>query len=161
MPMLEQLHSVLVLAALIGSGLITGVFFAFSTFVMRALARLKPEEGIKAMQSINLTVLNPWFLGVFMGTALICLMLFVWTLTQLGQTESRYLIAGSLFYLIGCFMVTGLFNVPRNEVLAKVDAIAIESESLWNNYVDEWTIWNHVRTTASLLAVVCFAIGFR
>ena len=60
------------LIAALGSGLIAGVFFAFSTFVMKALARLAPAEGIAAMQSINVVVLNPWFLGAFFGTALGC-----------------------------------------------------------------------------------------
>ena len=45
-----------------------GVFFAFSTFVMQALARLQPAQGTEAMQAINRTVLNPWFPGVFLGT---------------------------------------------------------------------------------------------
>ncbi len=34
-------------------GLVAGVFFAFSTFVMSGLARLPPADGIRAMQSIN------------------------------------------------------------------------------------------------------------
>ena len=49
---------VLTLLAALGSGLIGGVFFAFSAFVMKALARLRPDQGIAAMQSINVTVLN-------------------------------------------------------------------------------------------------------
>jgi uncharacterized membrane protein len=47
----------------LGCGLTAGVFFAFSVFVMEALASLPPAQGIAAMQSINVTVLNPWFLG--------------------------------------------------------------------------------------------------
>jgi uncharacterized membrane protein len=38
----------------LGCGLVAGVFFAFSTFVMNALTRLAPKEGIAAMQSIRL-----------------------------------------------------------------------------------------------------------
>jgi uncharacterized membrane protein len=48
------------LATALGCGLIAGVFFAFSTFVMKALGSLLPAQGIAAMQSINLAVLNPW-----------------------------------------------------------------------------------------------------
>jgi uncharacterized membrane protein len=43
----------------IGAGIIGGVFFAFSVFVMKALAALPPHQGIGAMQRINVTVLNP------------------------------------------------------------------------------------------------------
>ncbi|MBE9563907.1 MAG: DUF1772 domain-containing protein [Proteobacteria bacterium] len=158
---LDQIHSALIFAALLGSGLIAGVFFTFSTFVMKALARMMPEEGIKAMQSINLTVLNPWFLGVFLGTAAICILLLVWPLLQWDLTGYGYLMAGSVLYLIGSIMVTGIFNVPKNEALAKIDVSAADSESFWRNYVDEWTSWNHIRTIASLLAVACFAVGFQ
>ena len=36
---------------------------------MQALARLPPAQGIAAMQSINVVVINPLFLTVFLGTA--------------------------------------------------------------------------------------------
>ncbi|MHC5767612.1 MAG: hypothetical protein ACYTXI_18715 [Nostoc sp.] len=46
----------------LGCSLVAGVLFAFSTFVMNdALARLQPKEGIAAMQSINITAINPLF----------------------------------------------------------------------------------------------------
>lgn len=57
-------------AALIGSALIGGAFFAFSSFVMKALARLPFTEGIATMQSINIVVINPLFLGTFLVTIL-------------------------------------------------------------------------------------------
>lgn len=160
MLVLDQLHHALVFFALLGSGLIAGVFFTFSTFVMKALARLPPAEGITAMQSINITVLNKWFLGVFLGTAVVCVLLLVWSLFLWNQVGSVYLITGSMFYLIGSLMVTGIFNVPKNEALAKVEISAASSVSHWHNYVDKWTNWNHVRTVSSLLAAACFGIGF-
>ena len=153
---LDQLHFVLVFFALLGSGLIAGVFFAFSTFVMNALSRLPSGEGIAVMQSINISVLNRWFLGVFLGTAVVCILLLVWSLFLWDQMGSGYLIAGSALYLFGSLMVTGIFNIPKNEALAKVDALAAGSESLWCNYVEVWTTWNHVRTIASFLAAACF-----
>ena len=48
-----------IVIALLGSALIAGIFFAFSSFVMKALARVPSAEGIAAMQSINVVVLNP------------------------------------------------------------------------------------------------------
>ncbi|MCV3214187.1 hypothetical protein OGM63_11805 [Plectonema radiosum NIES-515] len=36
--------------------------FAFSTFVMNALGRLQPNEGIAVMQSINIKAINPLFM---------------------------------------------------------------------------------------------------
>ena len=52
--------------------MIAGTFFAFSVFVMRALASISAPAGIAAMQAINIVVINPLFLGVFLGTAVLC-----------------------------------------------------------------------------------------
>jgi uncharacterized membrane protein len=45
--------AVLTAVTALGCGLNAGVFFAFSSFVMKALARLQPAQGIVAMQSIT------------------------------------------------------------------------------------------------------------
>jgi uncharacterized membrane protein len=47
------------LATALGCGLVAGVFFAFSSFVMPALKRLPPAQGIAAMQSINKLAVTP------------------------------------------------------------------------------------------------------
>jgi uncharacterized membrane protein len=78
--MLDSLRFALTLLSALGCGLMAGVFFAFSAFVMNALARLPPPQGIAAMQSINVAVINPWFFVAFFGTAAACVVLVVVTL---------------------------------------------------------------------------------
>lgn len=53
----------LVLFAAIASALSAGIFFAFSTFVMRALAQQPAAQGIAAMQAINITVITLVYSG--------------------------------------------------------------------------------------------------
>ncbi len=159
MQWLDPFHSALVLVTLFGCGLMSGVFFAFSTFIMKALSRLSYAEGIRAMQSINVTVLNRSFLGVFSGTAVLCVVLLTWSLLQWRQTGAGYLMAASLFYFFGSFIVTGIFNVPKNEILAKVDVLDVDAKNIWLNYIATWTKWNHIRTMTSLSAAVCFGVG--
>ena len=101
MSTVDQLLFVVTLLAVLGCGLIAGVFFAFSAFVMKALARLPPGEGIAAMQSINIVVLNPWFLGVFLGTAAICVMALIASLLRWHQPGAVYLLVGAALYLLG------------------------------------------------------------
>ncbi|MET0378686.1 MAG: hypothetical protein ABW049_06795, partial [Spongiibacteraceae bacterium] len=67
--------TILVVIAALGCALVGGVFFAFSTFVMKALAQLPTVHSITAMQRINVVVLNPLFLGAFIGTTLLCVVL--------------------------------------------------------------------------------------
>src|SRR4249919_1765755 len=106
------------LVTALGCGLVAGVFFAFSTFVMKALARLPPGEGIAAMQSINVVVLNPWFMTAFFGTAAACALALISSLLRWHEPGAAYAFAGGVLYLIGTLLVTIVFNVPRNEALA-------------------------------------------
>jgi uncharacterized membrane protein len=147
------------LAAALGSGLIAGVFFAFSTFVMKALARLPALHGIAAMQSINVTVLNPWFMTAFLGTASLCVILLISSVLRWPEPGSGLGVAGSLLYLIGSFLVTIVCNVPRNEALARVQPADADGTDRWAGYLAGWTAWNHVRTVAALAAAAAFIMG--
>ena len=156
---MNNLLFVLTLCAVLGCGLMAGVFFAFSTFVMRALARLQPAQGIEAMQSINRTVINPWFLGVFLGTAAICILLAGSALWRWQQPGAVYLLAGSLLYLIGTVMITMVFNVPMNDALESVDPESSNASTQWASYLVRWTGWNHVRTVAALLGAASLMLA--
>jgi uncharacterized membrane protein len=142
----------------VGSGLIGGVFFAFSTFIMQALARMPAAQGIAAMQHINVTVLNPWFLGVFMGTGLISAGVIVLALMQ-AKSGAALLIVAATLYFVGTFLVTMVCNVPRNDALAAATPDAAQSAVLWAMYLQEWTFWNHVRTVAALAACATFCVA--
>lgn len=154
----QQYFSLKFLAAL-GSGLIAGVFFAFSSFVMSALARLQPKEGIVAMQAINITVINPLFMLIFLGTAVLCLFLIISLILRWTQFDGTSLWLGCLFYLIGTLGVTIVCNVPLNEALGKVDPNSTSGASLWSYYLTTWTLWNHVRTLSALVAAISFTIS--
>jgi uncharacterized membrane protein len=149
----------LVFLAALGAGLMAGVFFAFSAFIMRALAKLPVGHGIAAMQSINVAVINPLFLGIFMGTAALCTLLVVVGLARWGARGSLWLIAGGLSYLIGTFLVTMLCNVPLNNALARVNADDPRASTLWSGYVRRWSAWNHLRTAAALAALAAFFLA--
>jgi uncharacterized membrane protein len=143
----------------LGCGLVAGVFFAFSTFVMNALARLQPTPGIAAMQSINITVINPLFMTAFLGTGAACILLAVSSLFKWHQPGAAYLLVGSLLYLVGTVGVTIVFNVPLNDALAKVEPDSTLGVSLWTSYLDNWTFWNHIRTAAALAAAASLTIA--
>jgi uncharacterized membrane protein len=147
------------LAAALGSGLVAGIFYGFSTFIMAALRRIPAEQGIAAMQSINITVINPAFFAVFFGTAILCLGLAGAALAGWIEAASGLILAAAALYLIGCIGVTIFGNVPLNDALAAVQPAAPEAAALWARYLDVWTLWNHIRTTASLLAAVLFILA--
>ncbi len=159
--LITQQQVALPLVSALGCGLVAGVFFAFSTFVMQALARLPAAQGIAAMQLINITVINPWFMAAFLGTAIACILLVIAALVRWHQPGAAYWLSASLLYLVGTFLVTIVFNVPLNEALAKVNPNSVEGGKLWANYLKQWTFWNHIRTIAALVSATWLSIAIR
>ena len=148
------------LTAAIGCGLIAGVFYAFSTFVMRGLGRTQPAaSGLHAMQAINVTVLTPLFLVPFIGLAPLCLGLGIVAVMNWTEPNAAFLLAGSVLYLVGTFVQTRIIHVPMNDALADSDAETEAGRALWERYLSRWTTWNHVRTIASLLAAIAFTLA--
>ena len=144
---------VLVFAAAIGSGIVAGIFYAFSSFVMAALGRLPPEQGAAAMNHINVTVITPSFMLMFMGTALLCLGVAV----VAWRAGAGSLLAGAACYLLGPLGVTMAFNVPLNDRLAAT--AAQDAASAWPAYVTAWLRWNHVRTAIGTVGIAALGWG--
>ena len=149
----------LTLVAALGCGLVGGAFFAFSTFVMRALGRIPAAQGIAAMQSINVAVITPSFMGALFGTGVMCLILAIASLPSWPASWALYVLAGSVLYLVGTVLVTIVFNVPRNNALAAVDQASADGARVWTEYLRSWTAWNHVRTAAALAAAACLIMA--
>jgi uncharacterized membrane protein len=139
----------------IGCGLIGGVFFAFSTFIMNAFDRVG-SAGISAMQSINATILKSLFMPIFLGTTLASGALGLIALFRWGEPGSPALLAGGILYVLGMFACTMLFNVPLNNALDAVQPGSSEGAAVWARYLKDWTFWNHVRTVAALAATALF-----
>ncbi len=152
------LYAAMLLTAL-GCGLVAGVFFAFSTFVMSALKRLPPAHGIAAMQSINEQAVTPAFMTALFGTAAACLGLVAWAAFSLGERPAALVLAGGALYIVGTIGVTIARNVPLNDRLAKLHPQGADAAGRWDEYVAKWTAWNHVRTVASLAAAATLTVA--
>jgi uncharacterized membrane protein len=46
--------------------------------------------------------------------------------------------------------------VPLNNALAAVDPASAEAAGVWARYLNDWTLWNHVRTISSIVASALF-----
>jgi uncharacterized membrane protein len=155
MPIL--LDTVILAIAATGAALVGGIFYAFSTFVMAALARLPIEQGAAAMQSINVTVLNPLFFAVFFGTGLIALIALCSASGPWGAYGTLLRATAAALYIVGTLGVTIFFNVPLSGQLPRTELTDTGLPALWAHYLDVWTWWNHVRTIAAIMAAALFA----
>lgn len=111
------------------------------------------------MQAINRVIVNPLFLAVFLGTAVVCALILVLGLLGLDVPGGVLTVLGSLLSIVGSFLVTGVFNVPMNDALASVTPTGAESVRHWNQYTLRWTAWNHVRTAACIGAMTLNLLG--
>ncbi|MEX0733222.1 MAG: anthrone oxygenase family protein [Steroidobacteraceae bacterium] len=149
----------LTLLCAVACGLSAGFFFAFSAGVMQALSKLPPAQGIAAMQSINVAVINPWFMTLFFGAPAACAFAIAASILLWQDPRAAWWLAGGLVYVVGTFLVTMFCNVPRNNALDAVTSTSADAARLWSVYLSEWTAWNHVRTVAALAAAVAFSIA--
>jgi uncharacterized membrane protein len=148
-----------ILTAARGCGVVAGVFFAFSSFVMPALRQMAPGQGLVAMQSINVSAITPAFMSLLFGTAVVCLLLLVLEILSPAGERSGLVIGASALYVLGSIGVTIVRNVPLNNKLAALDPESRDAAAFWATYVNAWTVWNHLRGTAALLAAGMFTVA--
>ncbi|MBA8841954.1 anthrone oxygenase family protein [Ochrobactrum sp. RH2CCR150] len=154
--MINGITNALLWFTAISSGLLAGVYFAFSAFIMGALGRIEVPAGIAAMNAINNVILRSPFMPLFLASTLAALILTVIALFQWQQPGSIAIFSGGVIYLLGMFICTVAFNVPLNDALAVVDPSSTQGAEVWSRYLRDWTFWNHIRTIASILStIVC------
>lgn len=138
------------------AGAMAGFFYAYSMSVMWALDAVDPKAAIASMQSINIVVRNAIFFPAFFGTPVVALLAAgLWWKEGVGQVALLLALA-AIVYLAGTFVVTIVANVPMNEALAiaTIPTDPEQARTLWQNYSRPWTLWNHVRTVASLISLL-------
>jgi len=150
----------LTVIAAVGTGISGGVFFAFSTFVMKALGRLPAAQGLSAMHAINKTAPTPLFMLALFGTGAVSIAMSIAALRHLDQRWAAYLLAGTALYLV-CVIVTVCYHVPRNDALALVSPTDPGAAHAWAGYLSSWTAWNHVRTVTALAGSALFILALR
>src|SRR5689334_16899640 len=136
---MEIVTTALLWFSAIACGLIGGLYFAFSTFIIQALGRIPDSAGIAAMQAINRTILQSLFMPIFFATTIAGLALAVLALFWIAEPGSIAMLAGGILYVATMFIVTMVFNVPLNNELDRVSADA--GSALWTRYQKDWTVW--------------------
>lgn len=137
------------------SGLVAGLFYAYSCSVNMGLKSLSDQEYLKAMQSINRAILNPYFFISFMGL-LVVYPVTAYSLFKIEPSASLYLmVSAAAIYFIGVFGVTIFGNVPLNDQLDNFvisEATTDEIAALRKLFENPWNSLHAVRTTASVIS---------
>jgi uncharacterized membrane protein len=149
----KLLSTAVLLTATVTTGLMAGLFAAFSYAVMPALRRGEDRTFVAAMRQINQAILNGWFLSCFVGALLALVAATALHAAGAGTGGDRMglpFVVGALVLYLVVLGVTAAVNVPLNDQLeAAVAGGSGDPASVREQFEARWVAWNHVRTAAS------------
>lgn len=152
--MFDSVIALALTIAAISAGLMAGVYFAFSAFIMRSFDQLGAAQAADAMNAINEVILRSWFMPLFFGSTLLFAVLSVWAIVDADMAGRWLLFVTGLIYVAGMFLCTVFFNVPLNNRLKDAGRNNNAKAETWTHYFRYWTRWNHLRTICSLAALI-------
>ena len=142
---------ILLWTAALSSGIMAGVYFAFSGFIMKAFGKIEIVQSVAAMNSINEVILRSMFMPVFFGSSIISFLLVIVAFINWGEAGAGLALIAGMVYFAGMFACTIVFNVPLNNALARLGPDSDNAQQIWSHYLATWTKWNHLRTVSSLV----------
>lgn len=147
---------ILILTATV-TGLMAGLFFAWSCSVTPGLARLPDAEYISAMQSLNKAIQNPLFFSCFFGAAILLPVSAYIHYEKVIPTRFWFLFSAALIYLFGVMAVTIFGNIPLNATLDRfsIQSVSIEKiATMRTGFEVPWNKLNNIRTIASTISLI-------
>jgi uncharacterized membrane protein len=158
---MDVVTAVVATVALVLTGAVFGVFFAFSTSVLPGLDAIRPGPAVSAMTSMNRAILNPLFLASFVGPPLVAAAAGVLLLARDATGAAVLFLAAAGVYVLGAIVPTAAVNVPLNNALAAAPEPADETAAtrVWSAFSPRWTRYNHWRVVGSLIALALEGLG--
>ncbi|GAB3227576.1 hypothetical protein GCM10027447_18850 [Glycomyces halotolerans] len=155
---MDVVRIVALLAALVLSGLMAGVFFAFAVAVMPGLRRIGDTAFVAAFQAVDRAIVNPLFVSVFLGALLITGAAGLLHLNR--GAEFGWTIASFVLYL-AVFAITVRVHIPRNDAIKAAGAVDGAEAAAVRERFDEraWARWNTVRAALTTAAFCCLALA--
>ena len=156
------IQNILLFLSLLLSGLIMGLLYGYTYSVNPGLARLTDGEYLRAMQSINREILNPYFFISFLGTLFILPITTWYSKTHATPACFYLLLAASIIYVTGVVGVTFLGNVPLNNALNQFNVAGADAEALATQrerFEIRWNVFHLWRTFFSVIAVSLTILG--
>lgn len=146
---MEGWATVALVAAVITTGLVAGLFAVFAHAVLPGLARADDRTFVEAVQGINAAILNGWFAASFGGAPLATTAA---VLLHLGARPLPWIVAGLVLHA-AVLVVTFRVNVPLNDALAATGTD--DPATARKSFETAWVRWNAVRAVASTAAFGC------
>ncbi|MBL4755983.1 MAG: DUF1772 domain-containing protein [Flavobacteriales bacterium] len=157
-----KMNTIILIIATLSSGLIAGLFYAWSISVTPGLAKITDESYLVAFQSMNRAILNPAFFIFFFGLLLLLPLLCYLYYQAPAGIQFWCILAATVLYLLGVMAITILGNVPMNNTLEGLQIGSMtpqEMESFRLGFESKWNNLNMIRTICSSLALLSLLIA--
>lgn len=139
------------LFAVITTGLMAGLFTAFAYAIMPALGKSSDHTFVEAMQKINTSILNGWFMLCFLGAVIAGV---VAAILHFRTSAWPWILAGVALYVV-VLAITGMGNVPLNNQLEKAGNAADAATRA--HFETTWVRLNLARAIVNLAAFGCLS----
>lgn len=148
-------------AALVLTGAMAGLFYAYSISGMRGLDRIPADQAVSAMQSINRAILNPAFFVAFFGAPVASSAAGVLLLVAGPRPAAVLCFVAAAVYILGTLVPTRVVNVPLNQMLeaAGTPVDLTEAVGLWAAFSPRWTWWNTLRAVFSFVSLLLVGVA--
>ncbi|MFC5289435.1 DUF1772 domain-containing protein [Actinokineospora guangxiensis] len=152
------MSDVVLIATTVASGLIAGLYFAFSISVMLALGEVDDRAFVDTMQRINRRIQNAVFGVVFAAAPIGSIAIAVMEL--LGDDPRWPVLAGAVL-TVAATLITITVNVPLNNALEAAGPVADGADlaAVRAAFEPRWVRFNHVRGIVSTAGVAFFCAG--
>ena len=156
------MNTIILIISIVFSGLMAGLFYAWSISVTPGLAKIKDASYLHAFQSMNRAILNPLFFVVFFGLVVLLPLLSYFTFQHSTGNQFWLVVSATVVYFVGIMAVTIAGNIPLNN---KLEALQIESmtpeqmDEFRKGFESKWNRLNHIRTISSILTFLFLAMA--
>ena len=157
------MNSIALIITTLFSGLIAGLFYAWSISVTPGIGRINDESYLSAFQSMNRAIINPLFIIAFMGLVVLLAYTAYSFYGTPQTTRFRLTLSAAILYIGGVMVITIAGNVPLNNNLEalKIDTMSADQMAAFRNgFENKWNTFNTIRTVSSsasflLLILAC------
>ena len=159
---MSVVSTVLMVLSLLVAGLSAGTFWIFTIAVMPGLDRAGGRAAMAAMNAVNRAIVNPAFLTVFLGGAVLPAAAGVLLFVTDEPAAGWWSVGAAAGYLLLCLSPTVAVNVPMNEALARRTVPDTEeaAAAVWRGFRVRWVRWNTLRAVGGAGTVIAVAMAF-
>lgn len=157
-----QIDLIVLLLAILFTGMMAGIFFTWSNAVSPGIGRLADRDYLSALQSMNRVILNLPFFTLFWGAIALGPIVIYFMSGAASVLVLILLLLATIIYWAGAFLMTLLGNVPLNHLVEREELSKLhpgELRELRRSVEQRWNQYNLIRTLSSMASFILLLLS--